>query len=64
MVAGAGAWLQWRIQAFCPAASIVKLEDDFGAPNQAEFVPGRSLDRGRIILDPGDLGAKLPDLLG
>ena len=64
MVAAAGVRLQWRIRAAPPEASVVELKNDFGTPNQAEFVPGGPLDGGRIVLDSCDFGAKLPDLLG
>ena len=43
--------------------SVVELKNDFGTPNQAEFVPGRPLDRSRVVLDSSDFGAKLPNLL-
>ena len=42
----------------------MELKDDFRPPNQAELVPSRPLDRCWIVLDSGDFGAKLPDLLG
>ena len=46
-----------------PNRSIVELKDYFRPPNQAEFVPGRALDRGGIVFDSRDFGAKLPNLL-
>ena len=64
MLVAAGVRLQWRIRAARPDALVVELKDDFRTPNQAEFVPGGPLDRGRIVLDSSDFSAKLPNLLG